>query len=151
LDERRAFRLHFPTSPASGRLSIPSLAVECVVMTQVRRGNVAGLLVLLVAMAACGSKDDPRLQQLTVGISKDSVISIMGGEPPSRVDPYLVSGDYLEAMLFTRPGMESAGGDTIADRDRTPVVLINGTVGGWGWAYWDSLATAHSIPLSPTP
>jgi hypothetical protein len=120
-------------------------------MTQVRRRRAAGLLVVLVAMAACGPKEDPRLQDLAVGISKDSAIAVMGGEPPSRIDPYLVSGDYLEAMLFTRSGIEPAGGDTLADRERTPVVVINGAVGGWGWGYWDSLATAHSIPLSPNP
>lgn len=120
-------------------------------MTPVRWRGAAGSLVLLVAIAACGPKEDPRLKDLSTGISKDSAIIVMGGERPSRIDPYLVSGNYVESMLFIRPGTEPVGVDTLPDRKRTPVVVINGAVAGWGWAFWDSVATAHNIPLSPTP
>lgn len=120
-------------------------------MTPVRRRGASGLLVVLVAVAGCGGGEDPRLKDLAVGISKDSAITVMGGERPSRIDPYLVSGDYVETMLFIRPGTEPVGVDTLPDRERTPVVVINGTVSGWGWVHWDSVATAHNIPLSPTP
>lgn len=111
----------------------------------------AGLLAILAGVASCGTGEDPRLENLTVGISRDSTIAVMGGERPSRVDPYLVGGNYIESMLFVRPGTEPAGADTLPDRERTPVVVINGTLSGWGWDYWDSVATAHNIPLSPEP
>lgn len=111
----------------------------------------AGLLAILAVVAGCGPGEDPRLQDLTVGISRDSTITVMGGERPSRVDPYLVEGNYIESMLFIRPGTEPVGVDTLPDRKRTPVVVINGTLSGWGWNYWDSVATAHNIPLSPDP
>ncbi len=111
----------------------------------------AGLLTILIVVAGCGSGEDPRLKDLTVGISKDSIIAVMGGERPSRSDPYLIGGDYIESLLFIRPGTEPVGVDTLPDRKRTPVVVINGTLSGWGWGYWDSLSTAHSIPLSPNP
>lgn len=91
------------------------------------------------------------MKDLATGISKDSAIVVMGGERPSRIDPYLVSGNYVESMLFIRPGTEPVGVDTLPDRARTPVVVINGTVAGWGWGFWDSVATVHNIPLSPTP
>lgn len=118
-------------------------------MKQKRAGLVAAM-VSAVALTACGG-EDPRLANLSVGISKDSAIVIMGGERPSRVDPYLVNGQFIESMLFVRPGSEPVGVDTLADRERTPVVVVNGEVKGWGWGFWDSVSTANSIPLSPQP
>lgn len=89
------------------------------------------------------------MASLTVGISKDSAITAMGGERPSRIDPYLTGGQYIESMLYLRPGEAATGTDTIPDRERTPVVVINGLLTGWGWAYWDSVATANNIPVPP--
>lgn len=105
-------------------------------------------IMLLAVIAGC-RREDPRLAHMTIGITKDSAITVMGGERPSRVDPYLVSGQYIEAMLFIRPGTQPVGVDTLPDRERTPVVVINGQVTGWGWNHWDSVAAANNIPPSP--
>jgi hypothetical protein len=73
----------------------------------------------------------------------------MGDGTPPRVDPYLVAGQYLEVLYFNRPGRQPAAPDSLADRERTPVVVINGVVTGWGWTHWDSVATAHNIAVPP--
>ncbi len=39
----------------------------------------------LLAITAC-DRADPRIQNLTVGIPKDSVIAVMEGEAPKRID-----------------------------------------------------------------
>lgn len=118
-------------------------------MNRIPLRRMAPALALFTAVAACAPKEDPRLKDLTVGISKDSAIAIMGGERPSRVDPYLVGGQYIESMLFIQPGTQPVGVDTLPDRKRSPVVMINGNVAGWGWGFWDSVSTANGIPLSP--
>lgn len=118
-------------------------------MTRTALRRMAPAVALLAAVAACAPREDPRLKDLSVGISKDSAITVMGGERPSRVDPYLIGGQYIEAMLFIRPGTQPVGVDTLPDRERSPVVVINGNVAGWGWGFWDSVATANKIPLSP--
>lgn len=105
-------------------------------------------LSLIVGVAACGPGEDARVANLTVGISKDSVITAMGGERPSRIDPYLTGGQYIESMLYFRPGAAPTATDSIPDRERTPVVVINGLLTGWGWAYWDSVASANNIPVA---
>ncbi len=100
----------------------------------------------LLVLSAC-ERADPRLEHLTVGIGKDSVIAVMKGEQPKRVDPYLNNGQYLEALLYPRQGKtDSVGG---ADRNMIPVVVINGKLAGWGWAYWDSAAAANHISVAP--
>lgn len=103
---------------------------------------------LTLLVSAC-QRGDPRLDNLAVGITKDSAIAVMGGERPSRVDPYLTGGQYIEAMLFIPPDRVPEGTDTLPDRRRSPVVAINGVVTGWGWDYWDSVATANRIVVPP--
>ncbi len=100
----------------------------------------------LLAMTAC-ERADPRLGNLTVGIAKDSAIIAMEGEAPKRIDPYLYNGQYIEAMLFPRKGKTDSA--ATADRNMTPVVVINGKLAGWGWDYWDSTATANHIDVAP--
>ena len=109
----------------------------------------AVLPVVLLLLAAACQRGDARLDNLAVGISKDSVIAVMGGERPSRIDPYLSGGQYIETMFFIPVRARPEGTDTLPDRKRSPVVAINGAVAGWGWAFWDSVATAHRIVVPP--
>lgn len=113
--------------------------------------NRSKLLVAVAAalVAACGTGADRRTDNLAVGMSKDSAIIVMGGERPSRTDSYLMGGKYIESMLFIRPGSEPEGIDTLPDRERTPVVAIDGSIAGWGWKYWDSVASANRIQVPP--
>lgn len=97
---------------------------------------------LATALVAACSRSDARLEKLRVGISKDSVQQVMGMEKPRRIDPYLVNGHYIEAMYFAKPGADSG---SVADREMSPVVVIDGTLAAWGWKQWDSIATENKI------
>jgi hypothetical protein len=113
---------------------------------RVTRLGMAGALVLAgVALAGC-ERGDARLESLSAGMARDSVLTVMG-DSPQRVDPYLVSGQYIEAMYFPRPGR--AEGEGLEDRNMSPVVVVNGRLAGWGWTWWDSAAAANSIPVAP--
>jgi len=105
----------------------------------------AAAVAMGLGLVACGQAD-ARLEQLSIGISKDSVVQIMG-EQPQRNDPYLANGQYIEAMYFEQRGARK--GDAAQDRNMLPVVAINQKVSGWGWTYWDSVATANAIEVAP--
>jgi hypothetical protein len=98
-------------------------------------------LALLAALAACRAPD-PRFARLTAGIGGDSALKVMDEAKPVRADPFLVKGQYIQAMYFRGPG----DGDT-AGRKLSPLVMINGKLAGWGWKYLDSVAAATSIPV----
>lgn len=118
-------------------------------VTSVALRRMVPALLVGLGLAACAPKEHPRLKDLTVGISKDSAIAVMGGAEPARTDPYLIEGQYIETMLFPLPRSRPAGADTLADRQHSPVVVINGNLAGWGWGFWDSVSTANRIPLAP--
>jgi hypothetical protein len=101
-----------------------------------------GVLALCGALALAGCSSDKRFDKLTAGISKDSTLALIGVEKPLRTDPYLVGGHYIEAMYYAKPG--AAAGDTL-DRKLTPVIVVDGTLAGWGWKKWDSIAGANKI------
>jgi hypothetical protein len=100
-----------------------------------------------IALGGC-ERADTRLEALTVGIGKDSVVRIMAASP-QRNDPYLTGGRYIEAMYF--PRANQSGPDAQLDRNMTPVIVIDGKLAGWGWNYWDSLAGAHNIQVAAKP
>ncbi len=135
----------------SGRLHYAVLLMRPVTLLQGERGMLlkrAGAVVLAavaLATAAGCERGDPRLANLSPGISKDSVLTVMGG-PPHRLDPYLSKGQYIEAMYY--PRRAGSSGDDLQDRNMTPVVVINGNLAGWGWSWWDSTAADHRIEVA---
>jgi hypothetical protein len=102
-------------------------------------------LVSLLLLSACGSKSDARLERLSAGISKDSVLVIMGVEKAERVDPFLIGGHYIEAMFFPLPGETDSA--SVQDRNMSPVIVVDGKLAGWGWKQWDSIAGANRIEV----
>jgi hypothetical protein len=98
----------------------------------------------LALLAACSSGDS-RLKQLTMGISKDSALKVMGVEKPTRTDPYLTDGKFIELMYFAPPG----AADSVPDREMSPLVAVNGLLVGWGWETVDSVAGATKIQVAP--
>ena len=106
----------------------------------------APTLAILATLAACGPKDS-RLSKLTVGISKDSAIKVMGVDKPTRIDPFLTDGKMIELMYFAAPGTA----DSVPDRDMSPLVAVNGLLIGWGWETVDSVSGATKIPVAPKP
>ena len=101
--------------------------------------GVAGLLVLM----GC-ERGDPRLAKLSIGMGKDSALAAMQGKP-TVMEPYLINGLYIEGMFYARPGKTDS--TSRAQRNMTPIVLVNGKLIGWGWEVWDSVAAANKIPV----
>jgi|KBSSwiStaDraftv2_1062776.scaffolds.fasta_scaffold70213_2 hypothetical protein len=104
----------------------------------------APALLLLLALTGCTPKDD-RLERLTVGISKDSAMAVMGVQKAARIDPYLVGGKYIEVMYYN----PAAAVDTVPDRKKSPLIAVDGVLIGWGWKSLDSLSGVTRIPVAP--
>ena len=97
------------------------------------------------ALAACSSGGDARFEQLTVGITKDSALKVMGVQAPTRTDPFLTDGKFFEVMYFAPAGTT----DSLPDREMSPLVAVDGKLVGWGWETLDSVAAATRIPVAP--
>ena len=91
------------------------------------------------------TREDPRLKNLTVGISKDSAIAVLGVRSGERPQSYLVKGQMIEAMMLRREGIEGPL-DSLTRKQYSPVVSIDGKLSGWGWKYWDSVSESINLP-----
>jgi len=114
------------------------------VTSTIRPAPLAATLLIGGLLAGCGG--DQRLDRLTAGISKDSTLAIMGVEKPKRVEAYLSKGHYIEALYYYPPGKSEA--PDLADRQLSPVIVIDGVLAAWGWRQWDSIAGAHRIVVA---
>ena len=108
-----------------------------------RGAAAATSMMSVLALLGC-ERGDPRVQALAVGVAKDSAIALMQGKPTASA-PYLIDGQYIEAMLYAQPGKTDSA--SRRPRNMTPLVLVNGKLIGWGWDLWDSVAAAHKIPV----
>ena len=125
---------------------------------------IRSLMVLgLGVLAACGTPEAgaERLEQLTEGISRDSLFRILGEGPLSasyadtmrvergfRRSRYLVDGTMYD-VIYVRdePGDVS---EAVEQSRETPIVLgKDGTVMGWGWKYY--VETGIEKLRLPTP
>lgn len=105
-----------------------------------------------LAIMGC-TKDDPRLKNLSAGISKDSALAVLGGGQGERPESYLVKGEMIEALMVRREGVEGPL-DSLPKTDYNPIVIVNGKLAGWGWTYFDSVSkeigvTVHQKPAKP--
>ena len=103
-------------------------------------------LALVVLLNACSS-GDARLEQLSMGITKDSALKVMGSQAPTRTDPFLTDGKFIEVMYFAPAGTA----DSLPDREMSPLVTVDGKLVGWGWESLDSVAAATKIPVAAKP
>ena len=112
----------------------------------------------LIAAAACAGagevgETDPRLLQLTAGITRDSALRILGSGSSSgdslaniyRREIYLVQGQNLEILFYSPNGLKEGQGAAAAESTLRPVVITGITVAGWGWAFFDSVARVNEI------
>jgi hypothetical protein len=115
--------------------------------------RILGAGLAITVLAAC---QDKNIRQLTIGISRDSVLKILAlGATSSdstpnvyREERYLNDGQWITMLLYSNRGVEE-GQETVPEADLTPVVLRNDTLTGWGWEHYDSVATANNIPIKP--
>ena len=96
-----------------------------------------------LAIMGC-TRDDPRLKNLSAGITKDSTMTVLGVHTAERPATYLVKGQMIEAMMLRREGVEGPL-DSLPKTDYSPVVIVDGKLAGWGWKYWDSVAQAIGV------
>lgn len=105
-------------------------------------------LLILAGMVLGGCRgEDPRLANLSAGLPKDSVLQVMG--PPSATPKaYLMGGKYIEFILFRTDG-KTGPIDGLARGSLTPLVIVDGSLTGWGWAFTDSVASDNRIRVDP--
>lgn len=115
------------------------------------------LVAAALSLAACTPREseDPRIQQLTSGITRDSALKILsGGSSDSlaniyRREQYLLNGQMVEILFYSAAGLKEGQGAAAAESTLRPVVVNAGTVSGWGWTYFDSVARANDIRVRP--
>ena len=98
------------------------------------------LVAAIILLAACG---DSRLRKLSVGMSKDSTILVMGGRP-DRAEAYLTGGQMIEALFYGKAGADSGA---TPEAELVPVVIVNGQLQSWGKEEWEKVAAEHRIQI----
>lgn len=110
----------------------------------------------MALLGACGQ--DKRVDAVNAGISKDSLLTVIGKEAPGvdslpnvyQRERYLIDSKSYEILFFSPTGKHAFVGvqkDTIPWKDLTPIAMIDNKVVGKGWEYLDSLYAAHKIPV----
>ena len=126
-----------------------------------------GLLVMSVGCSKGISLEDVALETrvklvtLSVGMSKQQVISLMGSEihefknyriinKPFRTSMYSKDGDTIEIYYyFTNVIRRDYFTDPKRDNDElTPLVFINGKLDSWGWESWVEKAKRYDINVN---
>jgi hypothetical protein len=117
--------------------------------------RIAALALTVASLAGCG---DANIRKLDPGIARDSVKKILalgstaaGDSTPNvyREERYLHNGHWITIMMYSKTGKKEGGPDVIPEGDLTPVVLLDDTLTGWGWAHHDSVAIANNIIIKP--
>ena len=113
-----------------------------------------------IALTVAGCSDS-RLEKLSTGISRDSALAIINegttGDSLARVyneTSYLLpnkKGNVLltNVLFYDRRGRKQSDDPNLSPDATTPIVISDGKVIGWGWTYYDSLAKANNIPVTP--
>jgi hypothetical protein len=119
------------------------------------RSRTTLLAAALISAAACATsetEEDPRLSRLTVGMTRDVALRVLGDSTSSdslsniyRREMYLFGGMPLEILFYSRDGLKEGQGPAAAESTLRPVVLNMGRVTGWGWAHFDSVARVNEI------
>jgi hypothetical protein len=121
-----------------------------------RRGIMLAAVGGATFLGAC--RPDKRVQAVDTGITKDSLLTVIGKGAPGvdslpnvyTRERYLIDGKNYEILFFSPTGRHAYTGvqkDTIPWKDLTPIAMIERRVTGKGWDYLDSLYAAHKIPV----
>jgi hypothetical protein len=107
---------------------------------------------VIVLISAC---DDRRIRQLEVGMSKDSVIKIIGEGAPAgdtvpniyRHNGYFVDGKKFDIYLFDVKNRKAWLDPEVTDNELTPIVVVDGKLEGTGWGYMDEIKKRYNISM----
>lgn len=106
-----------------------------------RNVRTVAALATMALLAACG---DARLGKLALGISADSVGRLMG-EAPHRTNAYQTAGKTWQVDFYARSAAVEK--DSIAWREMSPVVYIDGKTVGWGWSWWSDASEKQHLAM----
>lgn len=122
------------------------------------RFRVPAMVAAAGAVALLSACEDKRVKAVDTGMTRDQVISQLSVDAPKAGgsdsmpnvywrETYLIGGKNYEVLYFSAEGKKAKRppSDTASFEDLTPVVMIENTVVGKGWDYFDSLATANKI------
>lgn len=107
---------------------------------------------VLLMLSAC---QDRRVRQLDVGMSKDSVISIVGEGAPAgdtlpnlyRHNQYFVESKMFDIYLFDEKNRKAWLDPEVRDQELIPLVLVDGKLAGTGWDYMDEVSSKYRIQV----
>ncbi len=110
----------------------------------------------LALLAACG---DSRVRSLELGISKDSVLKIIGeGAPPGDSLPnvykriqYFVDSKFFDIFLFDPKNRKSWLDPLVTDKELTPIIVVQDKLEGTGWSYADELTAKYKLQIRTAP
>jgi hypothetical protein len=137
-------------------------------LRKMRKTNL--VLLLALVLACCTTPQDmwdqartanrSKLIQLHVGMDREAVLHLMGTEPmlirdlrsvvttinnPYRTEMYR-AGDHRFEILFYYTDLKSSDG-AISDDELTPLVMLDGSLDGWGWSYLKDVSAKYEIRL----
>jgi len=119
------------------------------------RRAVAGFSAVALATLAAACRDK-RLDTLHVGMPRDSVLALINqGESDSLARVYKQETYFLQnlkgnvqygnILFYNRKGAKEADQPKLERDAATPIVLADGKVIGWGWTFYDSVATINKL------
>lgn len=111
---------------------------------------VTAFALITVGLAAC---TDSRISALTVGISKDSALKVIGKGAPEgdslrniyRRVQFFTDSRLFDIYLFDAKDRKAWKDSTVADKDLVPVVMVGDKLEGYGWRYMDDLTTKYKL------
>ena len=107
---------------------------------------------VLVLLSAC---EDRRVRQLEVGMSKDSVVKLVGVGAPKgdtlpnvyRHNQYFVDSKLFDIYLFDEKNRKAWLDPEVTDNELIPLVLVDGKLVGTGWGYMDEVTNKYRIQI----
>ena len=114
------------------------------------------LLAAALAVLAISACQDKRLRELATGISKDSALKILADGVPANADTiqnvyrhsqYLVDSKLFDIYMFDSDNRKLWTDPEVADKELTPIVVINDKVDGWGWDHMDDITFKYHIQV----
>src|SRR3954467_1583874 len=118
-------------------------------------GRISMALVAACSVAMLGACKDKRIKAVNTGITRDSLLTVIGKEAPGvdsmpnvyRSERYLIDGKNYEIFYFSGSGKHLYGAqkDTVPWKELTPIAMVDRVVVGKDWPFVDSLYAAHKI------
>lgn len=125
-----------------------------------RKQRAVLLMALVLVTASCGPSDVGKraLKPVTVGMTTDSVIALLGDGPlvpADAIDSVMLQHGY-RTQRYLKNGMNfvvlyyrvdpGAPQDRITRETQTPILFHEDTVLGWGWNYYLKAAAKIGLP-----